>query len=244
MKKHFFSFAIVVILAATCVISALVFGMDSGETAPVVLPDAPQESGNVAAPQDDDGADRNVLDISPENVQTAIRSLERPESYFVQISTYLTASAGTRETLISMWVSGEKTRSIITSVESVKNILTDGGKYWIWYTDDTESIFSGRAEDKAAALAEALNGLPDYTAVLALAPESITDAGYTEFEGVSCIYAAAQEGDGLESRYYISVENGLLKAYSRLENGEEVFSLVSEFSDLSPDESGVFELPS
>lgn len=244
MKKHFFTFAIILVVALTAVISAVVFRSDSGETTPVVLPAETQIPGNVSAPQGEDVTLQNVIDVTEENVQTAVSALERPQEYFVQMSTLLTSSSGTRETLVSLWVSGEHTRTIVTSADSVKNILTEGTKFWIWYSDDTESVFGGSAESRSAALAEALNGLPDYTEVIGLDSELITDAGYTVFEDEPCIYVRTTEPGELESEYFISVGNGLLKGYTRTEDGQEVFSLVCEYAELSPDDSGLFELPS
>ncbi len=244
MKKNLFTIAIIAMIAVTAIITLLIITLDSGETASVVLPEAPTEAENVSALPNDDNPMQGVVDITPQNVQAVIASLDRSTDYFVQMTTLLSASNGTRETLVSMWVKGDMTRTIVTGTETIKNILTDGSEYWIWYSDDTGSILHGEADSRSAALAEALNGLPDYTAVLELDPDSISEAGYEQMGDISCIRAAVSGEDGSEIEYFISVTDGLLAGYTRYENGEEVFSLRNEYTQLAPSDNSMFKLPS
>lgn len=243
MKKNLFTIAVIAMIAVTAIITVLIITLGGEETASVILPSAHAAQENVSALPDGDDTPQGVVAITPQNVQAVIASLERSTDYFVQMTTLLTASNGTRETLVSMWVKGDMTRTIVTGTDTVKNILTDGNEYWIWYSDDAGSVFHGKAESRSAALAEALNGLPDYTAVLALDPGDITEAGYVQQDGGSCIRAAVSGNDGSVSEYLISVADGLLAGYTRYENGAEVFSLRNEYTQLSPTDDSMFKLP-
>lgn len=244
MKKHLFTIAVVVMAAAAAAVTMLIMLLDDGETAPVELPPAAVETDSGAAASGGEDSAQGVIEITPQNVQAVIASLERETDYFVQMSTKLTAENGTRETLISMWVRGGMTRTVITEADRVKNILTKGREFWIWYADAPNAVFSGQAETDSAALAEALNGIPDYTTVLALPTDEIIQAGYEPLGDTPCIRVLASGGDGAEDEYNISVADGLLAGYTRYENGAEVFALRCEYLQLSPDDGGVFSLPS
>ncbi len=243
MKKDLFTIAVIAMIAVTAIVTVLIITLDGGETASVILPSAPAAHENVSALPDGNFAPQGVAVITPQNVQAVIASLEHSTDYFAQMTTLLTASNGTHESLVSMWVRGDMTRTIVTEIDMVKNILTDGNEYWIWYSDDAEAVFHGTAGSRSAALAEALNGLPDYTAVLVLDPADITEAGYVQRDGGSCIRAVVSGSDGSESEYLISVADGLLAGYTRYENDAEVFSLRNEYTQLSPSDDSVFRLP-
>ncbi len=243
MKKHTFTIIILAMLAVTAIITVLILTLDNGDTASVVLPSAPAAEQDVSVSPGSEDTETDVVDVTVHNVQAVIASLEHSTDYFAQMTSTLTASNGKRESLISMWVRGDMTRTIITGTEIVKNILTDGSEYWIWYSDDDSAIFYGVANDRSAALAEALGGLPDYNSVLELDPESITAAGYEQFGGDFCIRVSVSEEDGAQSEYYISADNGLLAGYTRYEDGQEVFSLVNEFTEPCTNDASIFRLP-
>lgn len=242
MNQRYFVWSLVGVAVLVLFITALAFSLGNGSTAPVLLP---TEAPNSTPDSYVSGAEQelqNVLTITPENVQAAITSLERSTDYFTQIMTSLNAPNGNREILVSIWVQGTSTHSIITHSKYTKHIFTDGREYWIWYSDDTDTAFHGKSPLQGGSLAESLNGLPDYNEILELEPESIKEAAYAEYKGSPCIMVVA-EIDGGENEYIIDTKLGLLIGYTRRENGEEIFTLSADVNSPGDPSSDVFKLP-
>lgn len=242
MNQRYFVWSLVGVAVLVLFITALAFSLGNGSTAPVLLPTEAPDSTPDASVSGDEQVFQNVLTITPENVQAAIASLERSTDYFAQIMTNLNAPNGNREVLVSIWVQDTLTHSIITHSNYTKHIFTDGGEYWIWYSDDTDTAFHGKSALEGTSLAESLNGLPDYSEILELEPESIKEAAYAEYRGSPCIMVAA-ETDGGENEYIIDTKLGLLIGYTRRENGEEIYTLSADVNSPGDPSSDVFILP-
>ncbi len=66
--------------------------------------------------------------------------------------------------------------------------------------------------------------IPDYTDILALDKNSITDAGLEELDGVMCIYVKFS-ADGLEEEYWLDLDSGLLNSAQSWERGQLTYSM-------------------
>lgn len=242
MNQRYFVWSLVGVAVLVLFITALAFSLGNGSTAPVLLPTEAPDSTPDASVSGAEQELQNVLTITPENVQAAIASLERSTDYFTQIMTSLHAPNGDRDVLVSIWVQGTSTHALITYSNYIKNILTDGKEYWIWYSDDVNTAFHGKSALEGAGLAENLSGLPDYNEILELEPESIKEAAYAEYKGSPCIMVVA-ETDGGENEYIIDTKLGLLIGYTRRENGEEIFTLSADVNSPGDPSSDVFKLP-
>lgn len=66
--------------------------------------------------------------------------------------------------------------------------------------------------------------IPTYEEILALPPETITQADYRTVSDVRCIYVETAEDEwGYTQRYWVSVDTGLLVVAERLYDGEPVY---------------------
>lgn len=163
------------------------------------------------------------IEVTQDTVQSMIGTLSRPENYYrvVTVSTY--RSDGREDSQSSrVWVSGgwTRTETELSSGQVRYTIVGDGAVYR-WYSGDREA--RSWPADGASADIEGQRILT-YEDVLALAPESITDAGYELRSGVNCIYVEVENPsvEDRRERYWISVEDGLL-VEAEMTEGEQVF---------------------
>jgi hypothetical protein len=83
-----------------------------------------------------------------------------------------------------------------------------------------------------------------YEDILTLDPDQITDAGYTEYGGESCIFAEYRAGTlGYIYRIYVSVKTGLLMGAESYDGNTVIYRMTSDIPDISTPPDEVFALP-
>lgn len=211
----------VVALAVLAV--ALMLSKSLHRTAHITLPET---GGNQDAAQDGANASSRALtlvEITPETVQAAIASLERPERYrrTVTVEQFWSGGSGRYETTVN--VSGAWSRMDRTMPDGrVRHSLTDGRETYIWYNEE-EAVYTGPAGGISA---DDEQSIPTYEEILELPTESITEADYRLLLDMNCIYVeTAENRAGYALRYWVSVDSGLLVAAEKLLDGETVYRM-------------------
>ena len=209
----------------------------------IVLPEAPSGGGM----EDPSGENHlNVVEISPETVQPAIRTLSRPASYSRAQLVETFWSGGSGQSVSQVSVSGGSTRIDTQLADgSVRHMLIagggqDGALAAVWYDDEREwTLLRG-----GSAAADQAGRMLTYEAVLELPVGDIAAAGYQEPSGTYCIYVeTAADPAGYVCRYWVSVENGLLYAAERSLDGELVYRFTAGQTESEPPEAALFLLP-
>ncbi len=232
-------YALIVLLAAALVYLVLRLSPTASvDTAEVILPtpaaEADERPGGTAEAQS------RVIAVTPETVQAAVGMLSRAGSYSRMIiaETFWTGGSAVRS--INVSVSGERARLTISDSGGVKNVLISGETLWIWYSDSGK-IYTGPAGGSAA---DEYQSLLTYEDLLQLDPKSITDAGYTDYNGESCIYAEYTSGElGYVSRFWVSVKSGLLMGSETRDGDRLVYRMDSSVPDISTPDESVFQPP-
>lgn len=211
-------------MALFAVVLILMFAMQtsSQKHESIILPtgptEAPAEQTQVQLPED------NFLQVTNHNVLMALQSLNRPVSYHQTYQVTVGADEFQSVKTVEMWVNGSFLRAEITDQQWTKVIISNGEMAYLWY-EGSEAYISIRLENRLAE--EDLLGLPDFDAFLELQQEDVVDADYLVLEDppVQCIYVCTQDDDGDTSRYWVSLENGLLYQSDVLENSKQVYKI-------------------
>ncbi len=222
-------FILLALLLVAALVAVLYFFGGRANTAAVLLPEAVSSS----APTENSAAPTGTtLEVTPENVQSVIAALKRPESYSrTGILTRYSKDELRYDRLVSVWKTPEATRIMNMSSTTTKNTLLLGEKLYIWYDGDTVA-FQASPTSQEEMRDELYQGIPTYEDLLALPAESISAAAYTQWDNWPCILAETQSAQlGYTIRYYVSTEYGLLVGYEMLD-GE---TLLRRFSTNSLD---------
>lgn len=232
-------YALAALLAAALVYFVLVLSPNASVDTPAVILPSPAVESDAASDSSDESENR-VIAVTPETVQTAVGMLARAGSYSRMIiaETFWTGGSAVRS--INVAVSGERARLTVSDSHGVKNLLISGDELWIWYPD-SDKVYNGPAGSSAA---DEYQSLLTYEDILQLDPDSITDAGYMDYNGDNCIYAEYTDGElGYVSRFWVSVNTGLLMGSETLDGEELVYRMSSSVPDISTPDERVFEPP-
>lgn len=231
------------VLALAVVILALMLGGSLSRTAHITLPssDPPRD------PSAGDGGDTSgaltVVEITPETVQAAIASLSRPESYGRSVTIeYLWEGGGGKHEL-STAVRGPWTRTDRSLPDGRTRVsVTDGEVTYIWYGYDSGAqVYTAPAGDISA---DDEQSIPTYEDILDLPAGDIVTADYRSLDTLTCIYVeTAADSAGYTTRYWVSVENGLLVQAERLLGEEAVYRMTSLNMDQAEPDASRFTLP-
>lgn len=229
------------VLALAIVLAALMLGGSLTRTAHITLPSSDPPRDPTAG---DGGASSDtltVVEITPQTVQAAIKSLSRPASY------------GRNMTIEYLWEGGGGTLELYTIVRGdwtrvdrglpggqTRISITNGEQTYIWYGYDRNAeVLAVPAGDISA---DAEQSIPTYEDILDLPVEDITLADYRPLDALTCIYVETEE-DGYTARYWVSVENGLLVQAERLLGDETVYRMTSLYVDQTEYDASRFTLP-
>ena len=210
-------------------------------SAHIVLPEEPGTSDQEN--QEGQGSDSSmgIVEVSPDTVQAAIETLERPDQYRRTITVERLWNGGSGTSEIDVTVSGKWTRTDVTLADGqIRHAITDGETTYIWYNSArqvyTASAGSITADDEQA--------IPTYEDILQLPTERIAVADYRTLSGINCIYVeTSQDPDGYTLRYWVGVDTGLLVAAEKLQEGETVYRMGALSVDLTVSQEESFTLP-
>ena len=235
----------VAVVLALAMLASFALRIFANSTPELVLPTGAIDSGD-NLPGQDPFAD-NVLrvEVTPETVQSVIATLARPEAYSREITLEVFWSdEGTQDGTASsairsrVWVNGNLTRIELSYPNGrIAHRIVTGDEVYLWYNSE-RSYVCLPADGQSADLEQ---HIPTYEDVLALSPEEITDAGYEQREGVSCIYVESSSL-GYRERYWIAEESGLLAAAESWD-GDRLTYRMQGYQVSVPGEEGSFLLP-
>lgn len=243
MKKRGAFFYILIVLALAA-IAGLIFLLAPGnepETPAVLLPPVatPDLSGSGST---DDAQLQQTIAVTPETVQTVIGTLSRATGYSRTLTVENYWEKGKRVDTLDVWAQGENFRITVRSTlnDTVKNVLLLGREKWIWYSD-RDGVFHGtvRAGDP-----DAYQTLLTYEDVLALDPDKITDAGYTDLDGTACVFVRYTDGPFDYDHYcYIAVDTGLMMGQDSYDGEQLIYAMRSSVPDFSTPDEALFAVP-
>ena len=211
------------------------------EPQPVVLA-APPTAAASPAPSPVRAPELEIIAVTPDTVQTVLRTLSRADSYSRTLTVQRFWSSGSSVSTIDIWARGELHRIAIRSGgrNRVKNILLSGSEKWIWYSDSLHAFSSAAAEAEA----DRWETLYTYERIETLEPQSIFSADFVEFNGENCIFVHFQDSVlPYESLCYISCDTGLLMGEDMYDGNSLIYSMRSTLPDISTPEMEVFQPP-
>lgn len=220
----------ILVVLITLVIAVAVFssfGVDFffRETPLITLPPVVESADPGTSKQPDPlGDDLIRVNVTPETVQKVIETLARPRSYYREVTVSYVGTNGT--TRSKLWVDGEWSKADTTLPSgTVRHSIIGENMVYYWYGSN-KTWLTAPGDERSADLEGA--HIPTYEDVLAEDPKQITQADYVEKDGLACVYVAVEDAE-LESvsRYWVSVESGLLVVAERLVGGESVLTMTS-----------------
>ena len=243
MKKRGASFYILILLSllALGVVVFLLLRSQQPSTPAVVLPTAPPVDASApAAPESTAGV--QMIAVTPATVQAVVGTLRRIDSYSRTLTVRDFWSGGSRSRTVDVRARGDKLRLSIRSGDDSpqQEVLLSGAEQWVWYSD-ADAVYHGEATSGDA---DAWQTLLTYEDVLEAPAEDILDAGYTDYDGVNCIYIRWRSGTlGYVSECWIDPDTGLLMG-ERCYDGDILFySMDSSAPDVTTPDESVFAAP-
>ncbi|MGM9661971.1 MAG: hypothetical protein ACI3WR_02635 [Oscillospiraceae bacterium] len=186
-----------------------------------------------------DGSAIRQVSVTPETVQRAIGTLQRPERYARTVTVEQLWSGGS-----GVYTSTVSVRDGWTRVDTqlpggtLRHSLTDGKTTYIWYGTET-AYYTGAAGDISA---DAEQAIPTYEDVLACDTEQILRADYRSYGETACIYVETALTDRATLCYWVSVASGLLTAAEKYEGDTLVYRMTAAESAGEP-AAELFVLP-
>ncbi len=205
----------------------------------IILPEHTAESDTGEGTQAPDNL--NVVTLTPDTVQTAIKTLSRPVSYHRTQTTELFWNGGSSATTAQVAVSGNIMRLDIMQPDgTVCHTLLGGDRCVVWYDDERDLIDLNAGQYSA----DALQSMPTYETVLQLPSEQISRAEYCSKNGVYCIYVQTKEDEnGYSDSFWISVHSGLLYFAERTHEGQLIYRFSAGEPEQGEPAESLFLLP-
>ena len=189
------------------------------------------------------------VEITVENVQSVIATLERPEYYSREISKtrYWSAGEGSATTRTEIWSGPEALR---IQRDDGENMIFTRNRYYIWFAGGSyiaHPITAAMGESFDRMLDE-FQGIPSYETVLDVERSQIIEAGYTllvvDGEEQYVIYVEVRGGTlGYVDRYYISLFSGLLVGVETRDGDIPIYRMETIRLRLEMPPEAVFQLP-
>lgn len=205
----------------------------------------PEESGysDVTSPGSAENGTDSVtrVEVTTETVQNVIATLNRPEAYLRTITITTCWSGGEGTVTVNSYVSGESVRmDTVLAGGQVRHTIRTAEKTYLWYNSE-RSVSVVNTGDFSA---DAEQWIPTYEDLLDMDRTRIAEAGYESYLELDCIYAVtAEDSHGYSERYWVSVDNGLLIAAERLQNGQTVYRMEGSNVTVGEPDAALFTLP-
>ena len=228
-------------VAVTVLTVALMLTGSLRRTSRIILPSSTTASDT--RPEDSTGSGDmpTVVTVTPETVQTAIETLDRPEAYRRTVTVEQFWGSGSGTYAVTVTVRGGWTRTDRTLPDGrVRHAATNGETTYIWYNSQNP----GYTTSAGGVSADNEQTIPTYEDVLNLPVEEIVEADYRTISEVNCIYVETGEtAEGYALRYWVSVDTGLLVAAEKLLDGETVYRMAALTVDQMAPDAASFTLP-
>jgi len=240
MKKQSTILYILTFIVLAAVLYLVFFAVPGAEidTVPVILP---VDSGEEDESKEPESAPQ-LIEVTPDSVQTVIRTMNRANSYSRSICSESFWSGGDTRRNIDVWVTGDASKLEVSRPDGsdIMHILIADGEKTIWYSD-SEGSFSGPA---AEADADMYQALLSYERILDVDKKNIVDAGYEEYLGEMCIYVRYRSGElGYDNVCYVSLATGLVMGEESYDGDSLVIRVTSTVPELSQPDENIFRKP-
>ena len=181
------------------------------------------------------------IDVTPETVQSILSTLNRPESYYRELSVETLWDGGSSTIYVQHWVDQDYShiRQVLPS-GVVRHDLSDLTTNYFWY-EGNEQTFSISMEEQTTDLNQ---HIPTYETVLSLDPSMILSANYEMKNGYACVSVTVQRTQSCMEQYWVSTEHGLLMGAEQKLDGQLVYRMTGYTSVTTPcPSSASFALP-
>ena len=183
---------------------------------------------------------RNLVDITPQTVKTAIATLKRPARYIRTLTVKNFWSGGENSVTTTVYACEAFTRTDTESGGRIRHVITDGTITYIWY-NQSKNYYVGPTGKISA---DQEQNILTYEDVLKLDTGKILNADYQIFSEENCIYVeTAKDADGYVQEYWISVNTGLLTGAERLKDGKSVYKMTAKTVSGAVPTTAEFTLP-
>lgn len=232
------------VLALAILILSLMLGSSlSRRTAHITLPSSDPPRDSASGDGTSASGTLTVVEVTPDTVQAAIASLSRPESYERDVTIEYLWNGGSGTQQLHTAVHGPWTRVDRTLPDGQTRVsLTDGETTYIWYGDDSGAqVYRAPAGDISA---DDEQSILTYEDILDLPAEAVAFADYRSLDALTCIYVETSADEaGYVTRYWVSVENGLLVQAERLRGEDTVYRMTALSMDQTETGASRFTLP-
>ncbi|MDO5784168.1 MAG: hypothetical protein Q4P20_03785 [Eubacteriales bacterium] len=181
-------------------------------------------------------------DITKENVQQVIASLERPDTYSVSVTNTLYWNGAWNQIHAVQYVRDGVclTEYYDANGNAERFEAVKDAAYYAWRRGGTVQ-YSGAA---GVVSADAAGMIPTYETVIEEDPANITEAGLRTVNGESCIYATVSNATtGYSLTYWVSTVSGLLVQADYTRSGELVRSVVVDNVQQVEPAASLFVMP-
>lgn len=193
----------------------------------VVLPSGPSDhsaaSSSSDAASEDDPFQR--VAVTPKTVQSVIATLDRSDSFYRELTVETFWGDRSTTTQVSSWTDGGWTHSrLVLPSGAIRHDLVDGKTLYYWYEGSSRYLTTDASKDAA----DLSQHIPTYETVLDLDTKSISDAGYDLRGDLPCVYVETEDPKlKLLTRFWVSVESGLLISAEQEQEGQLVYRMTS-----------------
>lgn len=225
MDKRNLKWTIWIFLPMVLLMAMLIFSMAMRRTPHIILPDTSAGTSSVPGMSSPGNDALKLLEVKPETVQAVIATLSRPTQYrrTVTVEQFWAGGSGSYDAEVS--VSGAWTRIDRTMSEGqIRHTITGEEETFVWYNDE-DRVYEAPAGGISA---DNEQFIPTYEEILDLPQREIAAADYQALSGVNCVYVeTGEDAQGYVTRYWVSVETGLLVSAEKLQNGETVYRMTA-----------------
>ncbi|MGI6039479.1 MAG: hypothetical protein ACOYBG_04635 [Eubacteriales bacterium] len=184
------------------------------------------------------------LDITPENVQSVIKNLRRPENYTIEIEVEYHWSSGSSKVTRRTWGAGGVVRwqqFDLTGNPTINYICTDEAIY-VWEEGEKSYITYDNGEFSI----DDYGQIPTYEDILGADKADIVSASYEDQNSVPCVKTVIVDREsGYTKVYWVALESGFLWNAELLEGDRTIYRMSvipTSFSTDRPNTS-IFSLP-
>ena len=189
----------------------------------ITLPDTTVRTDQVIDNTDQADDTLTVVKISPENVQSAIATLSRPETYSrtITVEQFWGESSGSYEVTTAVYEGWTRTDRTMPDGR-IRHSISGSDAVYVWYNNEKD-IYTGKLGEISA---DNEQSIPTYEEILDLPTDEIIVADYRSVSDVNCIYVESASPNGERTlRYWVSVDTGLLVAAEKLVEQETVYRM-------------------
>ena len=239
---------LMIVIAVTILILGAIFAsfgrsIFTLDTPEVILPSGDTAPGSPSGEQDAlSDQDFLQVEITPSTVQNVIETLDRTDSFYRELTVESVWGEVSSSVKIQNWTDGGWSHSrLVLPSGAVRHDLVGDHALYYWYEGGRKWL-SAPADEFSGDLSQRT---PTYETVLNLDPEDITSAGYDMSGDYPCVFAEVQSKEqSLLTRFWVSVDSGLLVAAEQLQDGQLTYRMTSHGVVQSPCPAGAsFALP-